>query len=126
MITVCFHEGVNMRSGLLLLFWLCIAGTFIQVPLLCYEFWLLATGTTFSELTVWALLTEHLTFLSWAADLIKAIFGAEFGDMILGLPVTGVTIFKLIFSTLIGYWALNAVREMDSSEESGGAVHWPR
>jgi hypothetical protein len=115
-----------MRSGLLLLFWLCIAGTVVQVPLLCYEFWLLAAGTTFGELTVWVLLTEHLIFLSWIADLITAIFGAEFGDWILVLPVTGVTILKLIFSTLIGYWALSAVREMDSSEVSGGTAHSPR
>ena len=115
MITAYLHEGAKMRSGLLLLFWLCIAGTIVQVPLLCSEFWLLTAGTTFGELTVWVLLTEHLIFLAWIADLITAIFGAEFGDWILGLPVTGVTILKLIFSTLIGYWALNAVREMDSS-----------
>ena len=116
MIMANVHEGAKVRSGLLLLFWLCIAGTIIQVPLLCYEFWLIAAGTTFGELTVWNLLTEHLVFLSWIADLITAIFGAELGGWILGLPVTGVTILKLIFSTLIGYWALNAVRKMDSSE----------
>ena len=111
-----------MRIGLLFLYWLCIAGTFVQVPLLCYELWLLAAGTAFSELTVWVLLTDHLGFLAWVADLITAIFGAEFGDWILGLPVTAVTIFKLIFNTLIGYWALKTVREMDSSEVSGGTV----
>jgi len=116
MITACFQEVAKMRSGLLFLFWLCIAGTFVQVPLLCYEFWLLAAGATFGELTVWALLTNHLSFLAWIADLITAIFGAEFGDWILGLPVTAVTILKLIFSTLIGYWALKTVREMDSSD----------
>ena len=111
-----------MRSGLLLLFWLCILGTIVQVPLLCYEFWLLATGLTFSELTVWALLIEHLTFLAWIADLITAVFGAEFGDWILGLPATLVTILKLIFGTLIGYWALDTVRELDSAHVSSGAV----
>jgi len=104
-----------MRFGLLLLFWLCVFGTVVHVPLLGYEFWLLATDVTFTELTVWALLTEHLPFLSWIADLITAILGVEFGDLILGLPATLVTIFKLVFSTLIGIWALDRVREMDSS-----------
>ncbi len=92
------------------------------MPLLGYEFWLLATAETFSELTVWALLTQHLPFLSWIADLITTIFGAEFGDLILGLPATLVTIGKLIFGTLIGIWALDNVREMDSSHLSGDAV----
>ena len=92
---------------------------------LCYEFWLLAAGTTFGELTVWVLLTDHLSFLAWIADLITAIFGAEFGGWILGLPVTAVTILKLIFSTLIGYWALKTVREMDFSKISGRAVQSP-
>jgi len=114
-----------MRSGLRLLFWLCILGTIVQVPLLCYETWLLATELTFSELTLWALLTEHITFLAWIADLIMAILGAEFGDLILGLPATLVTILKLIFGTLIGYWALDAVHEMDSSYLSGGAEQSP-
>ena len=110
-----------MRGGLLLLFWLCILGTIVQAPLLCYEFWLLATGLTFSELTVWAMLTEHLTFLAWVADIITAVFGAEFGDWILGLPVTLVTILKLTSGTLIGYWALYTLREIDSLHESGDA-----
>jgi hypothetical protein len=104
-----------MRSSLLLLFWLCVLGTFIQLPLLCYEIWLLATGLTFSELTVWALLTEHLTFLAWIAKIITAVFGAELGGWILHLPVTLVTIVKLISGTLIGYWALNKLREIDSA-----------
>ena len=110
-----------MRTGLLLLFWLSVAGTFVQVPLLFYEFWLLAAGTTFGDLTLWVLLTEHLSFLTWIADLITAIFGAEFGGWILGLPATAVTIFKLIINTLIGYWALKVVREIDSSEVSDSA-----
>lgn len=104
-----------MRSSFLLLFWLCVLGTFIQLPLLCYEFWLLATGPTFSELTVRALLTEHLTFLAWIADLVMAVLGADFGGWILGLPVTLVTVVKLICGTLIGYWALNKLREIDSA-----------
>ena len=103
-----------MRTGLLFVFWLCIAGTFIQVPLLCYESWLIATTTTFSELTVWVLLTEHLTFLSWITVLAKAVFGASLGGWILALPATGVTIFKLVSSTLIGYWAIRAVRRMEA------------
>ncbi len=104
-----------MRSSLLLLFWLCVLGTFIQLPLLCYELWLLGTGLTFSELTVWALLTEHLTFLAWIADLITGVFGAELGGWILDLPVTLVTIVKLVSGTLIGYWALYKLREIDSA-----------
>jgi hypothetical protein len=122
MMTAYLQEGAKMRSGLLFLFWLCILGTIVQAPLLCYEFWLLATSATFGELTVWVLLTDHLTFLAWVADLITAIFGAEFGNWILGLPVTAVTSLKLIFGTLIGYWALNTVRKMDSSEVSGSTV----
>ena len=89
---------------------------------LCYEFWLLAAGTTFGELTVWVLLTDHLSFLAWIADLITAIFGAEFGGWILGLPVTAVTILKLIFGTLIRIWALDKVRELDASHVSGDAA----
>ena len=90
-----------MRSGLVFLFWLCLLGTFVQVPLLCFEFWLLATGITFTELTVAALLTEHISFLAWLADLIHGLFGAGLGGWILGLPVTLVTIVKLISGTLI-------------------------
>ena len=120
--TACINEGAKMRSGLLLLFWLSIAGTFVQVPLLCYELWLLAAGTTFSDLTLWVLLTEHLRFLAWITDVITAIFGAEFGGWILGLPATAVTILKLIINTLIGYWALNVVRKMDASEASHGTA----
>ena len=52
-----------MRKGLLVIYWLCILGTFIQVPLLCFEFWLLATGIPFSALTVETLLTDHISFL---------------------------------------------------------------
>ena len=111
-----------MRSSLLLLFWLCILGTFVQVPLLCYEIWLLSNGATFIELSVRVLLTDHLTFLAWIADLIWAVYGADFGGWILGLPVTLVTVLKLIFGTLIGYWALETVRDMDSSHDSGGTV----
>jgi len=111
-----------MRFGLLLIFWLCVFGTVVRVPLLGYEFWLLATEVTFAELTVWALLTEHLPFLSWIADLITAILGAEFGDLILALPATLLTTIKLIFGTVIGMWALDRVREMDSSQESGNAA----
>ena len=122
--TAFVHECVKMRRGLLLLFWLCTLGTIVQAPLLCYEVWLLATGVTFSELTVWALLTEHITFLSWIADIITSIFG-EFGDWILGLPAILVTLFKLIFSTLIAYWALDTVRKMDSSHVSGGTAQSP-
>ena len=33
------------------------------------------------------LLTDHLSFLAWIADLITAIFGSEFLQLILGLPV---------------------------------------
>ena len=113
--TAYAHEDVKMRNALRLVFWLCVVGTFIQVPLLAYEFWLLTTGITFSELTVAVLLTEHITFLAWIVDLIRALFGAGFGGWILGLPITLVTIFKLIFSTLIGYWALVTVRSMDAS-----------
>ena len=110
-----------MRTGLLLLFWLSVAGTFVQVPLLCYEFWLLAAGTTFGDLTLWVLLTEHLSFLAWVADLILAVFGSEFGDWILGLPVTLVTTVKLISGAIIGKLALDKVREIDASHGSGGA-----
>ncbi len=108
-----------MRSGLLLLFWLCVFTTVVRVPLLGYEFWLLATAETFSELTVWALLTQHLPFLSWVADLITAVLGVEFGGLILALPATLVTIVKLIFGTLIGIWALDKVRELDATHVSG-------
>jgi len=111
-----------MRNGLLLLFWLCVLSTVVRVPLLGYEFWLLATGVTFSELTGWALLTEHLPFLSWIVDLVTTVLGAEFGDLILGLPATLLTILQLIFGTLIGIWALDTAREMDSSHVSGDAV----
>ncbi len=114
-----------MRDVLLLLFWLCVLGTFVQVPLLCYEFWLLATGMTFSELTVGVLLTEYLTLLAWIADLVWVLFGAGFGGWILGLPVTLITILKLIASTLIGYWALVTVRKLDSSRVSGDEVQSP-
>ena len=107
-----------MRKGLLLLFWLCVLSSVIRLPLLCYEIWLLAAATTFSDLTVWALLTEHLPFLAWVTDLITAIFGVEFGGWILDLPATLVTIFKLFFGTLIGIWAMNTVRELDSANLS--------
>ncbi len=103
-----------MRNGLLVLFWLCVVTTVIRVPVLCYEFWLLATQVSFTELTVWALLTEYLPFLSWLADLITAVLGVGLGGFILGLPATLVTIFKLIFGTLIGIWALDKVREIDA------------
>lgn len=114
-----------MRRGLLIIFWLCTLGTIVQLPLLGYELWVLATGTTFTELTVRALLTEHLSFLAWIANLITAIFGAEFGDWILGLPITLVTILKLIFGTVIGIWALDKVREIDALRESGDAAQSP-
>ena len=110
-----------MRRGLLLVIWLCVIGTVVQLPLLCYEIWLLVTGMAFSELTVWVLLTEHLSFLAWVADLILAVFGSEFGDWILGLPVTLVTTVKLISGAIIGKLALDKVREMDASHGSGGA-----
>lgn len=114
------REDVKMRIGLLLLFWLCVFSTFIQVPLLCFEIWLLATGTTFSDLSIWALLTEHLPFLTWVANLILVVLGTEFGGVILGLPATLVTSFKLVFGTLIGIWASNALREMDASRATDG------
>ena len=123
--TTRIHEDVKIRKALLVLFWLCMVGTIIRVPLLCYEIWLIATATTFSELTVWALVTEHLPFLAWVADLITAILGAEFGDLILNLPATLVTMFKLVFGTLIGMWALDTAREMDSSNMSDSAVQSP-
>ena len=52
-----------------------------------------------------------MTFLAWIVDLIVALFGG----WILGLPITLVTILKLIFSTLIGYWALVTLRSIDAS-----------
>jgi len=113
---------MKMRIGLLTIFWICTLGTAIQAPLLCYEFWLLATGVTFSELTIWALLTEHIKFLAWVADLIWEIFGTGFGDWILGLPATLVTFVKLIMGTLIAYWALGAVRKIDSAHDSDGTA----
>ena len=61
------------------------------------------------------------TELVLVATLISAVFGAEFGDLILGLPVTLVTIVKLIFGTMIGYWALNTLRELESSHDFGNA-----
>ena len=100
---------------------MCLIGTILRLPLLGYEAWLLATEVTFSELTVLALLTAHIPFLAWVADLIRVIFGAEFGDVILGLPAIIVTIVKLIFGTLVGFWALDAVHDMDSSYASGDA-----
>ncbi len=116
------QEGVKMRNGLLLLFWICVLSVVVRVPLLCYELWLLATGVAFSELTGWALLTEHLPFLSWIADLVTATLGAEFGSSLLALPATLITILKLMFHTVIGIWALDRVREMDSSHVSVRAV----
>lgn len=104
-----------MHKCPLILFWVCVLGTVVRVPLLWYEFWLLATGVGFSELTVRALLTEHLPFLSWIADIIVAVLGAEFGSLILSLPATLMTMVKLVFGTLIGYWALDRLREIDSS-----------
>lgn len=110
-------ESMKMRIGLLLVFWVCVLSTIVRVPLLCYEFWLLATEVTFFELSGWALLTEHLPFLSWLADLIVTILGAEFGRMILDWPATVFTIYKLILGTLIGIWAFDRLHEMDDSHE---------
>ena len=112
-----------MRDGLMFLFWVCLLGTFFQAPLLGYEFWLLATqATTFGELTVVVLLTEHLTFFAWIASLILGVFGPVFGGWILSLPVILVTSVKLICGSLIGYWSLVTVRKMDSSRAPGQAV----
>jgi hypothetical protein len=116
---------MKMRKAMLLLFWLCVLGTIVRLPLLCYEFWLLATATTFSDLTVWSLLTEHLPFLAWVTDLITAIFGAEFGGWILDLPATLVTSVKLVFGTLIGIWALDTAREINSAQISDEPVDSP-
>jgi hypothetical protein len=117
------RKGVNVRSRLLfLLFCLCVFSTIIRVPLLGYELWLLATEASFIELTVWALLTEHLPFLSWIADLAIAALGAELGWFILGLPATLMTIIKLIVGTLIGFWALS---ELDASHVSGHEAQLP-
>jgi hypothetical protein len=116
------QESVKMRNGLLLLFWICVVSVAVRVPLLCYELWLLVTEVTFSELTGWALLTDHLPFLSWIAALVTATLGTELGSSLLALPATLITVIKLIFSTLIGIWALDRVREMDSSHGSGRVV----
>lgn len=122
MMTACLQEGAILRISLLVLIWLCFLGTIVQVLLLGYELRLLLSGITFSELTVLALLTEHIAFLFWIADIIYAIFGVEFADLILALPATLVTIFKLVFGALIGYWALDTLRELDSSQGTGGKV----
>ena len=95
------------------------------MPLLCFEIWLLATGLAFNELTLGVLLTQHLTLLAWIADLVLVLFGTGFGGWILGLPATLITIVKLILSTLIGYWALVTVRQMDALHDSRDAAQSP-
>ena len=101
-----------MRTFLLAVFWFTTLGNAVQFLVIASAGWFIFSGDySFVELNVDVFVTQIVPWLLWLKTLVLALLG-EIGTLILTIPILIIAPIKIIFGTVIGYWAYSVAKGM--------------
>ena len=101
-----------MRTFLLSVFWITNIGNVIQLLVIASASWIIFSSPySFFELDVNAFITQFVPWLLWLKTFIIVLLG-DLGRLVLSIPILIIAPLKLVFGTVIGFWAYSTAKGM--------------